>query len=57
MENLLDEVRKLTSSFEKLESELEKSKNITTVLSGRHLEWKSKVVPMLNTHRENVWKL
>ena len=38
MENLLDEVRKLTSSFEKLESELENSKNITTVLSGRHLQ-------------------
>ena len=35
MENLVAEVRKLTSSFAKLESELAISKNITTVLSGR----------------------
>ena len=35
MENLVAEVRKLTSSLAKLESELAVSKNITTVLSGR----------------------
>ena len=35
MENLVAEVRKLTSSFAKLTSELAISKNITTVLSGR----------------------
>ena len=35
MENLVAEVRKLTSSFAKLKPELAISKNITTVLSGR----------------------
>ena len=35
MENLVAEVRKLTSSFAKLESESAISKNIATVLSGR----------------------
>ena len=35
MENLVAEIRKLTFSFAKLESELAISKNITTVLSGR----------------------
>ena len=35
MENLVAEIRKLTSSFAKLESELAISKNITTALSGR----------------------
>ena len=35
IENLVVEVRKLTSSFAKLESELAISKNITTVLLGR----------------------
>ena len=35
MENLVAEVRKLTSSFAKLTSELAISKYITTVLSGR----------------------
>ena len=38
MENLVAEVRKLISSFAKLESELAISKNITTVLSGRLVE-------------------
>ena len=35
MENRVAEVRKLTSSFGKLKSELAISKNVTTVLSGR----------------------
>ena len=35
MENLVAELRKLTSNFAKLESELATSKNITTDLSGK----------------------
>ena len=35
MENLVAEVRKLTYSFSKLESELAVSKSVTTVLSKR----------------------
>ena len=57
IENLVAEIRKLTSGFAKLEFEFVISKNVTTVLSERFMQMESQYGPMLNDHGKGAWKL